>query len=355
MLSGRQAEALILSKSMSEELQKRLNSSKKLVNNIYYEGGYAHSNNIKKNKNNDVDGANNIYGDADLLNNTLYNQIGMKLNLSPRVNMYLGYTNLNISKLKQIQQRDSLKDWDDYTLKQNAGYVNFDFHLNKGVTITPAFHYINVGFNTILADTIQADTLHSVFKSNISFNDYIGSISLSKDISNFNIGLNATFSKLNNNRQIQYGITAVYYPLGNLNLYSISSLTNWIQTPKGQSKKSPGSGIGPPPSVNRIIFSETIGFKLYKNAWLELSGTFGEIENFSEKNAFIVFNNAGTIEHKYGAALILPLFQNFEFSIRYSYFENVLLNLQKTNQTEEIFVPHKYINQSFIGGIKWIF
>lgn len=351
--AGRHTEAIIFSKSMPEDLKQRLNISQKIINNIYIESGYAASDNIKINQNNDVDGDKNIYGDADLIKNTTYLHTGAKFNLSPKVNMYLGYTNLNITKLKQIQQKDSLKDWDDYTLKQNAAYINFDFHQKNGFTFTPALHYLNVGFETILADTNSHTSIHKINKSTVSFNDYVTSLSLTKDISNFNFGINAAFSKLNNNRQNQIGFTCVYYPLGNLNLYSISSITNWSQTGINVQKKK--SGIGPPPSISRVIISQTVGFKFYKSSWLELSATFGEIENFSEKNAFIVYNNAGTIKHKYGAALIIPLFQNFEFSLRYTYFENVLLNSQNTGQTKVIFIPHKYINQSFIGGIKWIF
>lgn len=351
VLSGRTADANIYAKLMPDELHKRLNITNKLINNVYIEGGMSTSDNLKKNKKNDVDGISNIYGEADLIKNSTYAHAGAKFILSPHLNMYIGYTYLNISKLKQIQQNEALKDWDDYNLQQDAVYINCDIHMKNGFTLTPAYHYLNVGFETIYADTNSDLAFHPVSKQTVSFNDYASSLALTKDVSYFTIGINAGLSKLNNNRQIQLGATFVYYPLGNLNLYSISSLTNWSQTPKNVIKPHPGKG--PPPSLKRFIFSETIGFKLYKNSWLELSASFGEIENFSEKNAYVVFNNAGTIKHKYGAALILPLIDHFEFSIRYTYFENVLLNLQNTNQNT--FISHKFINQSFIGGLKWTF
>jgi len=381
--TNRQLEANALTTKFPSRLNEKLNTKKnKLIDYFYFEPGYTFSNNIEKNEKetlNEKKGKGNgnkeeevLFGQQDLNDDKYFISIGAKLNPSRIISAYLGYGFLATSKLKQIQTSDlvitgdTLIPWNGgyfvgntydtitefysnkYNLYQNDAYVNAQISAGKGFVVTPAFHYLNVHFKTIFSnaqvsdfyfqqtDTVPAKrTVYEVIEKDTSFNNYVVSLSVTKNISLFNLSLNGTWSNLNNKEQYQAGGMVVFYPKGNLDLYTTTSVVSAWQD-----------------NINRFIVEQQVGIKMLKKLWVEGFITLGEMVNYNEKNALVVYNSGDKINFRAGGDFIIILSENIELSFRYRYTaeEGKLVRYLNNSYSE---TSLEYQNNTFTGGIKW--
>jgi len=106
-------------------------------------------------------------------------------------------------------------------------------------------------------------------------------------------------------------------------------------------------------SLSRIF--EKVGFKVSNKLWIETVLTAGNIFNYSEGSAFIVYNNTDVIKYKAGFNLISPVSKRVELSIRYllssQNYDETLINTSSTITTK----TNNFIIHKLIGGIKWTF
>ncbi len=363
---NREQDAKLLSTKFPESLKSKLNITKeKILNNIYFETGYTFNNNISKNGNINLFGNDSIYGEQDLNGDIFYAHAGLSKSIGKRISLYFGFSNLNIDKEKQIQYREIVLNRystvysylgyenyysndttynyksDKYKLHQNEFYINSSIQFNKGFKITPAFHFINVIY------TINTETT--------SINNYVISLTASKNISYFSFDLFGTYSNLNDKKQTQVGLSTAYYPFGDLNFYGVITIKGFYEEESRNYKNQGRQKIN-----SRFIFSQTIGLKVLPKVWFEGFITYGDLSNTNEKNAFIVYNIPDKINYKWGANLILAVFQNIELSLRYNflskesyYITNYLDEENDNTDFKTVYTPYK--NQSIIGGIKWKF
>jgi hypothetical protein len=121
------------------------------------------------------------------------------------------------------------------------------------------------------------------------------SIAVNKDVGKFNAGLNATYSRLWDQKYYQFGASLTWYPFGNTNLYANSVLTYQSD-----------------PSTPKLIFEQLAGGKVYKYGWLEGFFTLGELKNYNEKNAYLVYNQIYPIKFRYGFTFYPYIGKNLE-------------------------------------------
>jgi hypothetical protein len=213
------------------------------------------------------------------------------------------------------------------------------------MNLIAAVRYLSIKYDKVdfKIDTAVIPYTPVFTQGNGSSDEVILSLSLSKYLSDFMIGINGTYSNLNNAKQYQTGMNLVYYPLGNLNLYIISGLTY-------HSKKIPMQKF-----VYHWIYTQKAGVKVFKKLWAEAGFTVGDILNYNELNAFSVYNNLETIKNRYEMSLIMPVNKNFELSVNYKYYsvEHTYLTVNSIALPE--FKTTNYINHSINGGIKWTF
>jgi hypothetical protein len=102
-----------------------------------------------------------------------------------------------------------------------------------------------------------------------------------------------------------------------------------------------------------------IGLKILKGFWAEGFATFGELENYYEKNAYLVYNIPDKILFKWGLKILYRTTHNFDLTLSYEnlYRENlytsfVYNDLQQPVLTKKTYTYNNYI---LIGGIKWNF
>jgi len=346
--TNRKKEARVLSTKFNTSLKEKLNTKKNNVfEKVYIETGPTFSNNIKLNgieRPNRF--TNNNALEQDLNDNKYYAHLGFEINLSRRISTYLGYSFLSISKLKQIlfpgifppgNNNTGPFYSDEYKLFQNEFYGNLKFYLGLGFFITSAYHFVNVKYSTIYPDVQPNYILFDhVIYNDTNFNNQVASLTLEKSVSLFNIGITSSWSNLNNKYQYQLGGLFTWYPIGNLDLYTNTSIVSaWEE------------------EQNRIVFDQLIGGKVAKKLWIEGSVTLGDMVNFNEKNAFVVHNSGDVIKFRTGLNFIVLLSEKVELSFRYTYLQEEGYRVYFTlDGIPEVSILD-YQNNTIIGGLKW--
>jgi hypothetical protein len=337
LFSGRAAEAKVLTKTFSDNLIKKINPPKnKIIESVYVEGGVGLANLENNYQTIDIDGAFNIYGEATINKTMRYLHAGLNHQLTNNLSLYHGYSNISIELLRKIKIND--KDTlDSYKLTQHDYYISANTQL-KHFSVAPAFHFINVGFGRLNASYNALQYKYVFTKKDTSFVNYVASVMLSKSAGVFTYGLSSSYAQLNSFNQLQVGLSASYLPLANNNLYGTTNVVLLNEN-----------------NENRIIVAQKLGAKIISRLWVEAAITYGNLQNYNENNAFVVFNTGDKILYKYGVALIAPLHKNIELSIRYDRFNRESNYYRMNNLLNIETVAVNYTTQTIVGGIKWTF
>lgn len=383
LYSGQDAEAACLAGKMTERMREVSGiDSKRNINFIYLETGPEFSNNLNDNALDRMPLGQN-YRQQDLYGDSYYTHLGTRLYVHPRVNIFVGISNLLISKKASLQyawnQPDSIVEYDwgftkffpensrietenyEYTLTQYNAYLNANIVLGKGWSLKPAINYISVNTRSIdiqNLSSVAADTAFYITDIDsgayfnydlirfemrptvLTLNNIVLSLSLHKQISVFDLGLFGSWSDLNNSNQGQLGFSASYYPFGNLNFYGNTTLKVLM----AEEETHP-------------VFSQMIGMKIASFLWAEAFGVFGHIRGTNESDAFVVYNITDEINLKTGLNFTFVISPAVQLSLRYQYLQKQGYRVVAgSNSTTRIRVEElDYNSHSIIGGFKWIF
>ena len=310
---------------------------------LFLETGPILNNNYSLNKDIDLDGPENIYGETVFERNAYYTGLGLTQRWNANIRSYYGYINYRSDRTKQFMFSDTMKFHNDYNYSQNQFYVNTSLHFSEVWTLTAAMHYLHGSFSTYLATYDPDDNTVGLSYGKVKLNNYVASIALEKNIHLITMGVFGTYSKLNDANQLQAGFALTYFPLGNLNLYLDSRLINHLQDSK-----------------NRTIFNQIIGGRITNKLWLEGFVTFGELVNYNEKNGYVIYNSPDKITFKWGTKLFFPINNKLMFSFEFHNFmkEGSFLTYKNLTEPEDMqpkpfYEPYTYQNYIFIGELKW--
>jgi hypothetical protein len=191
-----------------------------------------------------------------------------------------------------------------------------------------------VDYGTLMSKWDTTNNKVILNREHIALNDFAASLAFDKKLLFYGINVFANFSSLNGFKQKQLGIIFSTFPKGNLNLYTLSTIV-FHKSNRG----------------NSFIFEQTAGVKIYKYLWTDGFITLGQLENYTEQNAYVVNNLSENIDSRFGLSFIVP-FKKFKFSIRYQmqqksspfnfYHNGVRLGL------------NNYNDQLIIGTFTWI-
>lgn len=342
LFSGQEAEANILAKKLPAQLKKIIHyKSPEFFKGAYTEGGYSFNQDYNSKKkggakgNQDLSGTQNVFKDETYINLSLFHSIG------ERVSVFQGYNNIVLNSTRQFEDVTNGRNEYKSSVKQNEYYLNLGFYLGRGFNLTTALHYLNVKVEDYTPTTITNPLFTSY---TLTSNEIAASFSLSKRLGHTELGVNTVFANFNSGKQNQNTLSFIWYPLGNLDFYNISNFTL-------HNNKSNDSSD----AIARFIFDEKIGFKIASKLWMEAVFTTGPIFNYSEGNAFIVYNNVDKIKYKAGFNLISPISDNVELSFRYLLLSQEY-DIIKTNATgTSTTTTNNLLIHKLIGGIKWTF
>jgi hypothetical protein len=335
VFAGRANEARALTASFPLNLKSKIKPPKnKLLESIYTEGGIGLSNLSDKYNTIDIDGSLNIYGESTIMKNMQYWHIGTSHQLGKKWSLYQGYSNIGIDFLRDIKINN--KDTSDaYHLVQHDYYISTTRQF-KRFSISPAFHFINVNFAKLNAAYDKLDYKYIFTKKDTSFINYAISLSLSRSVGIFTYGVCTGYAQLNGYTQLQAGVSVSYFPFANTDFYGSSLLVYLNES--GES---------------RTIVGQKFGVKLLPKVWAEAGITYGNLQNYCENNAFVIFNTGDKIVYKYGGAIVSPISRHLELSLRYDCFnrENTYYQVNSDYKTESASVIYK--TQTIVGGLKW--
>lgn len=348
--SGRREEADITAEKFPAELKAKTGYRvPQFINGIYTEGGYTFNSNYSEQNKTDLTGEADIYGDQKLIKGYSYFNLSLLHKIGSRFSITHGYTNLNLNYTRQIyEQIEGSKDFDIST-SQNEYYILGNYYLGSGFNLMGSYHYLNVNVSDYELEyrKVQGNEQPFFNETELVRNESVIGLHLSKYAGNFKFLYSGSYSELNYNTQFQNGLSFIYFPFGNLNLYFISDLVLHSQKPEGS-----GRGIK---YTHNVIFSQKAGVKLIDYLWLEGAFTTGKMENYNESLGYVVYNNFEPITRRISINLISPLSEKIELSLLYQNLLQDNTNLIYTSTTQYTTFKNNNINHSIIGGLKWTF
>jgi hypothetical protein len=346
LFSNKSAQTLSVLKNAPPSLKEKIKSSGgpefSFVNLC---AGYLLSDERQKANSIDLDGPEDVYGEMEVTNSGMWLNTGLRYQFSGRVSSYLSYLYLVLDKTKLIQIGDIQTVKDNFRLDQHQLYINSQVQLGEGFSILPAFHYIRVNSSTVYPVYLPDSNKYNYPENQLTLDNYIAYLAVVKDFQLITTSLFCAWSNLNNDDQFQAGFSMTAFPMGNLDFYATSTLLN---------HNSNGE--------NNLIFDQIFGFRIAKPLWMEIYATFGNLHNYYEQSALVVYNIPDKIDFKAGGRLMLKLSKRWLLTLDYEYLErqgNYLVYKQSAGDSGLIYSPEyvelKYNNHLISGGIRWKF
>lgn len=237
----------------------------------------------------------------------LSNRLGWKLTLEQSLALYKQSINTPTAATSSLSFPFNTGSA-TFTDSQFEYYGKLGFGLSGDLTILGAYHYLNTSFGTS------------------TFQNHVGLLGLKYALSNVTLQADANIAHISNSNIQQYNGQLTFYPMGNLNLYTISRIS------------AQGGDL------NQTIFSQTLGFKVAKPLWLEANGTFGTMDNYLDADALYVYNAIDVTKLKAGATVFLQLGQHAVIYINYAF-----------EQKQDYYLTKNYNQNSITGGFTWKF
>lgn len=254
-------------------------------------------------------------------------------------NHSIGY--LSKSYMLYLQDEDDPELRMDQRLSQFQYYLSGRMLLGNGTFLIPAIHYLNlrIPYYTMVGGRGGSSF---IVKQHYFQHDFASSLTLEKYIRKVKPALSTGYSNINGQKQVQGSFALSWFPLGNLNLYTISEIT-WYRVLRGV-----GAGD--------YVFSQDFGLRLFTGLWVELTGKWGNMENFAGSRAYYVYNDTGLTREQYGINMIVPFFnRGFELSAQYSFNRQESRFITGNDSRDIPLNPIEMNTHKISGGIKWKF
>jgi hypothetical protein len=216
---------------------------------------------------------------TDSIQHTYIAHAGLLLNITKNLETYQGYS--------FCSQKSSL-----YNVVQHQYIGLANIQLNTNSQLKLGFSYLHAAVdNHLLNETQQID-------------NFTEAISLNKQISNVNLGLNAAIGRLNKKEQWQLGANFNYAVTGNDKL--AIQFNPILQNQSNEFK---------------LISTPSLTFRAFRNCWINTAYTYANTSNYIEQEGFIVNNNYDLTIDKFSVLLNYKTAKNKDLYLCYQ-FEN---------------------------------
>jgi len=271
----------------------------------------------------------------EIQNEYSYFSLGVKMGFKKGSSFTISYSRIAVSKEFSIFNSVGTPTFGEKNVFQNQFYVKYNTNIAKGLNFILAANllYISIDELSQTSSTGFQGGANNTLKSQTSASEYVAYAAFSKDFSLFKLGVFASISNLSNNTQIQPGAYLTFYPFGNANFYTHSILYHQMEN-----------------SVNRTIHKHGFGVNFW-GLYIEPSYTFGELQNFTEGEGFIVNNGIDLINDRFEVLVYTWLLKGkLNLFVKYQNY---------TTQNNYLIVSTEYsINYNYktiTGGLKWNF
>jgi len=218
---------------------------------------------------------------------------------SPGITLTHAYTYLNKTNYYYYSDGLSQLGVDGQKVIQNQYYISPSFSTKWGLNISPSFHFLKIRSQVPYLLTGSGGPGPgggggSIQYSDLFSNQYVGGLSFSQFVGRFRIRLGGIYSSMNDMSQVTGTAGLTWYPLGNLDLYMGTALN--VHT-----------GITEQEANVEMIPDILLGFGIASRVWLEFSGSYGNMRNYTEGNGYIVFNGLDWMIYKATANVVIPI------------------------------------------------
>lgn len=329
--SARSFDANRASGRLLKSQRERYGIKLKPIQTISIGGGYAFSDNAAKNGQINLlkQGSQTGFGDAYMLNNTAFGQVGMVNNISKNIKLFTAYSYYNLQNVHRIQNYGlvGIRDTSgNYTTTQHDVYLSPTFYLGKGFYISPAFHYIKYKFTTYTR-IFSATPPPTIGTVSLNQDLIFGGAELGYRFKYAGVSLSGGVSKLDTLTLYHGNLGFTYYPLGNTSLYGTSNLLYMMDQYKSY-----------------YAFTQKVGVKLFKGTWLEAGFATGKLRYFAEGNGYTIYTTPDEITMKLSGMLNIYLSKHLSLSAGYIYLQRQGQYLRSVNTYSNTYYPINYTN-----------
>ncbi len=257
--------------------------------------------------------------------------------LGKRLSLTHGGTFLDKRNDYYVRDALTVTEAQGYDTRQYQYYAGLAIHPGLGFTLIPSAHVIR--YLSPALTSRMGRFMSTTILPDYSGWYYLARLSAFKHFWLIDNGAGFSVSTLNDHKQIEGDYNAVYYPLGNLNLYITGTLYALWEDP------------GEPGHAARQAWEGSLGIKLAKILWLETDILSGEIKNMSTNEGFIIYNGQETITARYGLSLLFPT-PRLTISIRGALvsYDTHFMDLQNRDTGINI---QNFNGLTLTGGLKW--
>jgi len=336
LFSGKEVEAILFAKNVSSSMKQKIGFKKNYIEYIAIGGGGSSNNNIANAEKKDITGTENIYGAGMFQGRIAFGNFCLQHTLYSRLKLVYGVSVFNIKSLGIVQTADT-------TVKTNFSNThtqyNFgaSYQLKKGWNVSLGIGYFQQSISSFygIYDTVLGNYQ---FKSeNTIQRSMAGSLGVSKQMKCIKPSIHFSYSNFNNTKQYQGEAALVYYPFGNVNFYSISSVA-----------------LINDDMENRLIYAQKFGGKILKWLWAEAKVSYGNHTNYSTQSGFLTYNTANPVKLIFGADLKF-YWKQLEISPGYRYLQCEGNYLYYDTFTTFKTVNYNYSNHLLTTSLKWNF
>jgi hypothetical protein len=341
LFAGRQMDAKVLASTFSHDLKQKLGAADgKKINSteFFYSISQYPNDNVADDFSINVDLQKN--GFQDITKNMGILSVGLWHSLNPKFSIHHSYSNIQKKSFLYYQKDGFSNTYLDSKTNLHQYYISANTRVSTGLNILFGGHYIYLLFPYEVTVVGQGQPYQTT--NYVKRNDFVTFISGYKRLKYFTVGSSVYYSGLSSSTQMQGDISVATYPLGNLNLYTFSTLSfqrEWY------SKSSYN---------DRVVLDQLIGVKATKFMWIEGFATLGDMHSFVRNDGLSVYNGAQVIKRRLGVRLFFVINPKINLSITYANFiqESSFIENHDLNLSNNII---KYSNHSLTGGLIWNF
>jgi tetratricopeptide (TPR) repeat protein len=231
--------------------------------------------------------------------------IGLRLSWRLQLDQSFMFFKQNIFRSGYIDYKNQIGKTD----RQVEYYAKAKYSLTNNLSLLGAYHY-----------------LHTSYRSNV-YQSNLGLLGIKYDTRYVDLQGDVNFGKLIEKTLKQYDVKVDFYPLGNLNLYTISraSVLNL-------------SG------VTHFIYGQSAGFKVLNKTWLETAATFGNQDDYLDADGLYAYNAIDPTKFKCGESVFYQLDNHALLNLNYFY-----------EKKTDVYRTVNYNQNSVTLGITWKF
>lgn len=171
----------------------------------------------------------------------------------------------------------------DEELKQYQLFVSWDKNIGTGLSFNVSLSYMRE--NLIWYDNQYTGTGVSIYDE--STNNFVGTLSFSKNQGDIDFSIGSSISNINDEKQSQPFVDITWYPFSNKAFYSKTKASYQYNFNNNN---------------DNFVFKQTFIAEINSRLSVKAFGLYGKIYNYVDDNGLSIYNNLDAIEYWYGVS-----------------------------------------------------